>query len=74
MNRTRRRNLNTIDAPSLARWIVITAFLALTGLIYVYLSLQLHRLGDQQNRHEKELASLQSQNEVASGQTLEVVV
>src|SRR2546428_6802870 len=68
MNRTRRRNLNTIDAPSLARWIVITAFLALTGLIYVYLSLQLHRLGDQQNRLEKELASLQSQNEVASGQ------
>ncbi len=68
MNRTRRKNLNTIDAPSLARWIVITAFLALTGLIYVYLSLQLHRLGEQQNHLEKELASLQSQNEVASGQ------
>jgi hypothetical protein len=68
MNRARRKNLNTIDAPSLARWIVITAFLALTGLIYVYLSLQLHRLGDQQNHLEKELAGLRSQNEVASGQ------
>jgi hypothetical protein len=68
MNRARRKNLNTIDAPALARWIVITAFLALTGLIYVYLSIQLHRLGDQQNHLEKELASLQSQNEVATGQ------
>jgi hypothetical protein len=72
MNRARRKNLNTIDAPSIARWIVITAFLALTGLIYVYLSLQLHRLGDQQNHLEKELASLQSQNEVASGQIAEL--
>ena len=68
MNRRRRKNLNTINAASLARWIVITAFLALTGLIYVYLSLQLHRLGDQQHHLEKELASLRSQNEVASGQ------
>lgn len=68
MNRTRRKNFNTINAASLARWIVITAFLAATGLIYVYLSLQLHRLGDQQNHLEKELASLRIQNEVASGQ------
>jgi hypothetical protein len=68
VNRARRKNLNTIDAASLARWIVITAFLALIGLIYVYLSIQLHRLGDQQNHLERELASLRSQNEVASGQ------
>jgi cell division protein FtsL len=67
-HRTRRKNLNRIEAASLARWIVITAFLALTGLIYVYLSLQLHRMGDEQHRLEKELASLRSQNEVASGQ------
>jgi|SRR5216683_3460114 hypothetical protein len=68
MNRARRKNFNVIDAPSLARWIVITAFLALSGLIYVYLSIQLHRLGDQQNHLEKELASLRSENEVANGQ------
>jgi hypothetical protein len=68
MNRSRRKNLNTIDAPSLARWIVVTLFVALTGLIYVYLSIQLHRLGDQQNHLEKELASLRNQNEVTSGQ------
>jgi hypothetical protein len=68
MNRSRRKTFNSIDAPSLARWIVLTIFLALTGLIYVYLSIQLHRLGDQKNRLEKELASLRNENEVAAGQ------
>jgi hypothetical protein len=68
MNRSRRKNFNAIDAPSLARWIVLTLFIALTGLIYVYLSIQLHRLGDQQNKLEKQLASLRNQNEVATGQ------
>ena len=68
MNRPRRKNFNVIDAPSLARWIVLTLFIALTGLIYVYLSIQLHRLGDQQNKLEKQLVSLRNQNEVATGQ------
>ena len=68
MNRSRRKNFNAIDAPSLARWIVLTVFVALTGLIYVYLILQLHHLGDQQNKLEKQLASLRNQNEVATGQ------
>ena len=68
MNRSRRKNFNAIDAPSLARWIVLTIFVALAGLIYVYLTLQLHRLGDQQNKLEKQLAGLRNQNEVATGQ------
>ena len=68
MNRSRRKNLNTIDAPSLARWIVLTLFVAVTGLIYVYLSVQLHRLGDQQKLLEKELFALRNDNEVATGQ------
>jgi hypothetical protein len=68
MNRSRRKNFNAIDAPSLARWILLTLFIALTGLIYVYLSIQLHRLGDQQNKLEKQLVSLRNQNEVATGQ------
>ena len=68
MNRSRRKNFNAIDAPALARWIVLTLFIALTGLIYVYLSIQLHRLGDQQNKLEKQLVSLRVQNEVATGQ------
>ena len=32
MNRSRRRNCNTVNAASLARWIVMTVFLALAGL------------------------------------------
>ncbi len=48
MHAPRRKVFNSINAASLARWIVITAFLALTGLIYVYLSLQLHRPGRSQ--------------------------
>src|SRR5437667_12599190 len=63
-----RRNWNEVNAASLARWIVITAFLALTGLIYVYLSLQLYHLGDRKKALENELASLRAQNDVASVQ------
>ncbi|MEP6708872.1 MAG: hypothetical protein ABJB32_01920 [Verrucomicrobiota bacterium] len=65
MNRRRRKNLNAINAPSLARWIVITAFLGATGLSYVYLTLQLHDLGDRRKALENELKSLRTQNEVA---------
>jgi hypothetical protein len=68
MNRSRRKTMNSIDAPSLARWIVLTIFFAVTGLIYVYLNIQLHRLSDQQNRLERDLAGLRSQNEDATGQ------
>ncbi|MFL6538121.1 MAG: hypothetical protein ACJ8JD_08100 [Chthoniobacterales bacterium] len=50
MHAPRRKQLNTIQAASLARWIVVTAFVALTGLIYVYLTLQLHSLGTQKKR------------------------
>ncbi len=65
MSRSRRKISNPVDAASLARWIIIIAFLALTGLSYVYLNLQLHRLGDSKKVIENDLASLRSQNEVA---------
>ncbi len=68
MQRSRRKQFNTINAPSLARWIVITAFLALTGLIYVYLNVQLYHLGDRRKALENELASVRSQNDVANVQ------
>ena len=68
MNRSRRRNCNTVNAASLARWIVLTAFLALAGLSYVYLTLQLYHLGDRKKALENELTSLRSQNDVASVQ------
>jgi cell division protein FtsL len=68
MSRSRRKNLNTVDAASLARWIVLTAFLALTGLSYVYLTIQLYHLGDRKKSLENQLASLRTQNDVASAQ------
>jgi hypothetical protein len=68
MNRSRRKNFNAVDAASLARWIVLTAFLALAGLIYVYLTIQLYHLGDRKKALENELASLRTQNDVAGVQ------
>ena len=68
MNRSRRKQWNTVNAASLARWIVLTAFLALTGLSYVYLTLQLYHLGDRKKALEIEVANLRMQNEVASAQ------
>jgi hypothetical protein len=68
MNRSRRKNWNAVDAASLARWIVLTAFLALAGLIYVYLTIQLYHLGDRKKVLENELASLRTQNDVAGVQ------
>jgi hypothetical protein len=68
MNRSRRKSWNPVEAASLARWIVLTAFLALAGLIYVYLTIQLYHLGDRKKALENELAGLRTQNDVAKGQ------
>ena len=68
MNRSRRRNWNAVNAASLARWIVVTVFLALVGLSYVYLTLQLYHLGDRRKAIENELVSLRTQNDVAGVQ------
>jgi hypothetical protein len=68
MNRSRRKNWNVVNAPSLARWIVITGLLAATGLAYVYLTIQLYHLGDQKKALEKSLADLRMQNEMAKVQ------
>jgi hypothetical protein len=68
MSHSRRKNCNAINAASLARWIVMTAFLALAGLSYVYLTLQLYHLGDRKKAIENELVSLRTQNDVASAQ------
>jgi hypothetical protein len=68
MRRARRGNWNTVNAASLARWIVLTTFLALTGLSYVYLTIQLYHLGDRKKALETELSGLRTQNDVASAQ------
>jgi hypothetical protein len=68
MKRSRRKNWNAVNAASLARWLILTGFVALTGLIYVYLTIQLYHLGDRRKALENELASLRTQNDVASVQ------
>src|SRR5467141_4465760 len=68
MNRSRRKNWNAVNAASLARWIVLTAFLALAGLSYVYLTLQLYHLGERRKAIESELISLRTQNDIAGAQ------
>jgi hypothetical protein len=68
MRRSRTKNRNTVNAASLARWIVLTTFIALTGLSYVYLTIQLYHLGDRKKALENELAGLRTQNDVASAQ------
>ncbi len=68
MKRSGRKNWNAVNAASLARWILVTAFLALAGLSYVYLTLQLYHLGERKKAVENELISLRTQNDVASVQ------
>src|SRR5215210_2268194 len=68
MQRQHRKQFNIINAASLARWIVLTAFVAVTGLIYVYLTVQLYHLGDRKKALEKEIANLRVENDVANVQ------
>lgn len=68
MSRPRRTQYNTVDAASLARWLVLTAFLAVVGLVYVYLTVQLYHLGDRKKALENELASLRTQVDVTNVQ------
>ena len=46
----------------------MTAFLALAGLTYVYLTLQLYHVGERRKAIENEVISLRTQNDVASAQ------
>src|SRR5215472_77691 len=64
----RSTQFNRLNAASLARWVVMTALLAVAGLSYVYLTLQLHWLGDRQKALETALAGLRKQNDVANVQ------
>ena len=46
----------------------MTAFLAVAGLSYVYLTLQLYHLGERRKAVEDELVKLRTQNDIASVQ------
>jgi hypothetical protein len=65
MNHRRRKNFNPIDAPSLARWIVIATFVAASGLSYVYVTIQLHHQGVRRKELEQKLLVARTQNDDA---------
>ena len=52
-----------LDTQSLLRWIFVTVFLAMTGVAYVYLTVQLIRSYDQVRKKKAELAELQEAND-----------
>lgn len=68
MQRSRRKQFNVVNAASLVRWIVLFAFVALAGLIYVYLTVQLNHLGDRKKALETELVAARLQNVETAGQ------
>ena len=63
-----RKQFNAINAASLARWLVITGFVAVMGLVYVYLTVQLYHLGDRKKELERELVNVRAENDVAQVQ------
>ncbi|MGI8433075.1 MAG: hypothetical protein ACR2MW_12390 [Chthoniobacterales bacterium] len=68
MQRPRRKQYNAINAASLARWIVLLAFVAVTGLLYVYRTLTLNQIGNDRKALETELTSARLQNIELKGQ------
>ncbi len=68
MQRQRRKEYNTVNAAALVRWILLSVFLAATGLIYVYLTVRLNHLGTQKKALEMELSTVRLENVDVTGQ------
>ena len=71
MNPNSKRQNNRLQFAALLRWVVITAFLGVSGLSYLYLKNQLFTLGSHRRAMEGELRDLIAQinvleNRVAS--------
>jgi CHASE3 domain sensor protein len=62
----RRSGQLDLDTQSLVRWIFVTAFLAIAGIAYVYLCVQVIRSYDQVREKKAELAQLQEANDAMS--------
>ncbi len=62
------RQTNRLQFAALLRGVVITAFLGMAGLSYVYMKNQLHVCGTQRKALEQELHELIAQNNVMEAQ------
>ena len=63
-----KRQTNRLQFAALLRGVIITAFLTVAGLSYVYLKNQLHVCGNQRKGLEQELNELVSENSVMEAQ------
>ena len=68
MNSNSKRRTNRLQFAALLRGVIITVFLAVAGLSYVYLKNQLHVCGSQRKDLEQELNELISENNVLDAQ------
>lgn len=68
MNPNPKRPTNRLQLAALMRGMVITVFLGLSGLSYVYLKNQLHVCGAQRKSLEQELHELIAENNVMDAQ------
>ena len=62
MNANTKRHSNHLQCAAILRGVIITAFLAVAGLSYVYLKNQLHNSGTQRRALEQELTELINKN------------
>lgn len=68
MNLNSKRSKNHFQFAALLRGLIVTAFLAVAGLSYVYLKNQLHVSGMQRKGLEQELNELIAENNVMEAQ------
>ncbi len=68
MNSNFKRRTNRLQYAALLRGVIITVFLGVAGLSYVYLKNQLHVCGTQRKMLEQELNELISENNVLEAQ------
>ena len=68
MNSNTNRQTNRLQFAALMRGVIITVFLGVAGLSYVYLKNQLHVCGTQRKALEQELHDLISENNVMEAQ------
>jgi hypothetical protein len=68
MAHNRRKHTNTVQMGSLAKWLVLAAFVGMVGLSYVYLKNSLHATGAQIKKMESELSDFTTRGEVMRAQ------
>lgn len=73
MNPNTKRHSNRLQCAAILRGVIITAFLGVAGLSYVYLKNQLHVCGAQRHALEHELSELISANNVMEAQISQLV-